>query len=298
MPLPDDLPETLLDLAVPHQDINELTSLAARFGAEPALGDLLEDSARALVQDIGNVDVRPELPPLPKGLGDLECWFPVYVAVAALPYTRAYHRERGIPDDVSRRTLADLGRHIALHRERRGGGGLTVPGWLRLHSRGEIYQLGRLQFQRSRLGERTGRGIRAAGFDANPGDRCLDLHVPDFRGPLTPEACADSIARAKEFFARHFPDEGYRLAVCHSWLLDAQLRDYLPEHSNIARFQGLFRAAYKDDEPADGEPVGFVFGNRELPVAELPQRTTLQRAVARHLLDGGHWYVGHGWFEL
>lgn len=136
MLLLDDLPETLLDLAVPHEDINELTSLAARFTTEPELGELLAESVRVLVQDIGAVGVLPELPALPEGLGDIERWFPVYVAVAALPHVRAYHRERGIPEDIARRTLADLGRHIALHHRRRGNGGLSVPGWLRLHFRG------------------------------------------------------------------------------------------------------------------------------------------------------------------
>ncbi|RCH69710.1 acyltransferase [Streptomyces sp. SDr-06] len=298
MLLLDDLPETLLDLAVPHEDINELTSLAARFAAEPELAELLERSARILVHDIGAVGVHPELPALPEGLGDLERWFPVYVAVAALPHVRAYHRERGIPEDIARRTLADLGRHIALHHRRRGIGGLAVPGWLRLHFRGEIYQLGRLQFQRSRLGERTSRAIAAAGLDVEPGEPCLDLHIPDYQGPLTPAACADSIDRARRFFARHFPEERYRIGACHSWLLDDQLRDHLPEHSNILGFQDLFRTAYKDDEPSDREPVGFVFGDPELPVAGLPQDTAVQRAVTRHLLDGGHWYLGHGWFEL
>ncbi|GHB28188.1 hypothetical protein GCM10010331_13270 [Streptomyces xanthochromogenes] len=299
MPLLDDLPETLLDLAVPHEDINELTALAARFTADRELGELLERSARLLVQDLGAVGMRPELPALPEGLGaDMERWFPVYVAVAALPYTRAHHRERGIPEDIARRTLADLGRHIALHHRRRGRGGLVVPGWLRLHFRGELYQLGRLQFQRSILGERMSLAMREAGLRAQPGDPCLQLHIPDYRGPLTPEACAESIGRARTFFARHFPEEPYRVASCHSWLLDEQLRDHLPESSNIVHFQGLFHAAYRDDEPADGEPVGFVFGDPELPVAQLSQHTGLQRAVTRHLLDGGHWYVGHGWFEL
>ncbi|MEU9096237.1 acyltransferase domain-containing protein [Streptomyces sp. NPDC048361] len=298
MLLLDELPETLLDLAVPHEDINELTALAARFAAEPELADLLERSVLALVERIGTVGVQPELPPPPAGSGELERWFPVYVALAALPYTKAYHRERGIPDDIARRTLADLGRHIALHHRRRGKGGLNAPRWLRLHLRGEIYQLGRLQFQRARLGERTSRAARAAGVDAEPGDPCLNLHIPDCLGPLTPQACADSIARAKSFFARHFPEECHRVATCHSWLLDEQLRDHLPENSNILGFQGLFRTAYRSDEPADREPVGFVFGDPELPVADLPQRTSLQRAVAQHLLSGGHWYLGHGWFAL
>lgn len=298
MPLPDDLPRTLLDLAVPHEDINEITAVAAQFTADPALGDLLEHAARALVENIGTLDVHPAPPAPPEGLGDLERWFPVCAVLAALPRTRAYHQERNIPEDIARHTLADLGRHIALHRRRHGNGGLLTPGWLRLHARGEIYQLGRLQFQRAVLGRRTSQAARAAGLDVRPGDPCLNLHIPDFLGPLTPRACADSLRRARAFFARHFPEERHQVAVCHSWLLDEQLRDHLAEDSNIVRFQGLFRIAYRSDDPADGEPVGFVFGDPGLRVADLPRRTSLQRAVTGHLLNGGHWYVGHGWFAL
>lgn len=163
---------------------------------------------------------------------------------------------------------------------------------------GEIYQLGRLHFQRALLGGRTGQAIRAAGLPFAPGDPCLSIHIPDFLGPLTPRACADSIAQAREFFARHFPDEPSRVAVCHSWLLDPQLRSHLPAGSNILRFQELFRTAYAAEEPSDREPVSFVYGNPDLDPATLPQRTSVERAVAGHLLAGGHWYIGHGWFAM
>ena len=29
-----------------------------------------------------------------------------------------------------------------------------------------------------------------------------------------------------------------------------------------------------------------------------PQRSTLERAIVDHLRSGGHWHLGHGWFEL
>jgi hypothetical protein len=41
---------------------------------------------------------------------------------------------------------------------------------------------------------------------------------------------------AREFFGHHFPDEPVSHFVCHSWLLDPQLVEYLPERSNIVRF--------------------------------------------------------------
>ncbi|MGP9021430.1 acyltransferase domain-containing protein [Streptomyces sp. BR1] len=298
LPVGDELPETLLDLAVPHEDINELTALARRVEYDPELRAFVERSVRELVSDIGVVVGSRELPPVPEGLGDAGRLLPVVVLLAALPFTRAYHRERGVPPDVTRRTLTDLGRHMAVHRRRYGNAGLVKPHWLSLHFRGEVYQLGRLQFQRARLRNQTGEALSAAGLPLGEGDPCLSIHVPDYRGPLTSQACDASLALAREFFARHYPDEPYRVAVCDSWLLDAQLEKYLPEDSNILCFQRRFRTSFQDMEAYDRLPVGFVFGDPDLAVETLLQRTPLERAVAGHLLAGGHWYCGHGWFEL
>ncbi|MFK4067855.1 acyltransferase domain-containing protein [Streptomyces sp. NPDC029674] len=299
LPDADDLPEVLLDLAVPHEDINPLVALRGRLWADPEARWLLDRCVAAVVRDLGTVGGGGRLRALSEGCGELGRCFYVYVYVAALDHVRAYHRDRGIPADVSRRTLADLGRHMAVHRRARGSGGLLVPEWHALHFRGELYQLGRLQFQRAVLGERMGGATAAAGHPAGPGDPCLNLHITDFRGPLTPEACDRSTALAREFFARHFPEERYETAVCHSWLLDPQLRDHLPADSNIVRFQRRFRLADGyEPQPADDDPVAFVFGDRDLPVSGLPRRTRVERAVGDHLRAGGHWYGGHGWFPL
>ncbi|MEU7580566.1 acyltransferase domain-containing protein [Streptomyces sp. NPDC041068] len=299
LPDADALPEVLLDLAVPHEDINALVALRGRLWADPEARWLLDRCVDILVRDMGVIGGGGRIPVLPEELGELGRCFFVYVYVAGLEHVRAYHRGRGIPDDVSRRTLADLGRHLAVHRRAHGGRGLLVPGWPGLHFRGEIYQLGRLQFQRAVLGARMGGATAAAGHVAGPGDFCLNVHITDYRGQLTPRACDRSVALAREFFARHFPEERYETAVCHSWLLDPQLRDHLPEDSNIVRFQERFRPAdgYRR-EADDGSPVAFVFGDRTIPVAELPRRTGVERAVGDHLRAGGHWYGGHGWFPL
>ncbi|MCQ9136564.1 acyltransferase domain-containing protein, partial [Streptomyces hilarionis] len=252
-------------------------------------------------------------------------FFPLYVFVAALPHIRAHHRERDIPDEVSRHTLADVGRCVAWHRRWHGTGGLLIPEWLTLHFHGELYQLGRLQFQRSRVGARTGASIAAAGLPHGPGDAALSLHIPDFMGPLTPQAVERSLALARAFFARHYPEETYSVATCSSWLLDPQLKRHLPADSNIVRFQERFHlvrpptapggaatselSATADDSgtsavpevpavPDDMEPVRFVFGTTDVPLDRLPRRTVLQRAVLDHLREGGHWYVGRGWLEL
>ncbi|MDH6698297.1 acyltransferase domain-containing protein [Streptomyces sp. DSM 41014] len=298
LPRADALAETLLDLGVPHEDINELVRLGRRVTEDPELRQFLEASVGQLTHGLGEIRGGVDLPDLDWPSGALQRCFPIYVFVAALPHVRAHHRAIGVPDDISRRTLADLGRHVAVHRRRHGVPGLVARRWLTLHFGGELYQLGRLQFQRSRHGERTASALAEAGFDAAPGTPCLNLHIPDFLGPLSPDACDRSLAMAGEFFARHHPDEKYRAALCHSWLLDPQLADDLPAESNIVRFQQRFRVAREDSEPADTEPVQFVFGDPGLPVESLPRRTALERAVGDRLRAGGHWYIGHGWFPL
>jgi hypothetical protein len=304
LPDADTLPEILLDLAVPHEDINDLVALRRTLTGDAGAMRLLEECVEQLVRDIGEVGagagalLAERVAEAPAALGP---YFAVYVFVAALPHTRAYHRERGVTADVSRRTLADLGRNVAIHRRRHGTGGLRVPQWLTHHFRGELYQLGRLQFERARLGQRTGRALAAAGLDAAPGEPCLNLHIPDFHGPLSPAACDRSLELAREFFARHFPRERYRVAVCHSWLLDRQLKRHLDPDSNIVRFQERFEPGREpgvEPEPADTEPVRFVFGDPDLPTDALPRRTSVERAVGDHLRAGGHWYVEHGWVRL
>lgn len=298
LPRPDDLAAVLVDLAIPHEDINELIALRSTVLEDPDWRWLLAHGVRGLVRDIGAVGGGIRVPLLPSRLATMGRYFPVFAFVAALPHVRAYHQEHAVPDDISRRTLADLGRHMALYRRRFGTGGLLVPFWIQLHFRGEIYQLGRLQFQRATLGQDTGTAVEAAGLKTGPGGPELEVHIPDFSGPLTPAACDASLARAREFFPRHFPTESYQVAGCYSWLLDPQLAEYLPAESNILRFQRRFRLVEQAAEPHDTVPVGFVFGDPDLAVDTLPRRTSVERAIGDHLRAGRHWYGGRGWFAL
>ena len=73
---------------------------------------------------------------------------------------------------------------------------------------------------------------------------------------MTAEACDASFAWAPRFFARHFPEDDYRVATCGSWLLDEQLAEYLPETSNIVQFQRRFRLVPPDGfEPRSALPL-------------------------------------------
>jgi hypothetical protein len=124
------------------------------------------------------------------------------------------------------------------------------------------------------------------------------VHIPSYSGGLDPAACDASFTLAREFYATHYPEEPHRIAVCKSWLMDRQLATFLPETSNIVRFQQRFGIAYTPEAPGDRDTLEFVFRTPEVPLDQLPQRTTLERAVVHHLQTGGHFYGGMGWIPL
>jgi hypothetical protein len=297
LPPAAELPAELLRLAVPHQDINDLVALLPTPERSAELWWVLERCAHTLVRSMGSVERPPPFPALPQRMGALRRYFYVYVFLAVLPQILAFHRRRDISDEVSRLTLADLGRNMAVHRRIYRVGGLDVAYWLMFHFRGVLYALGRLQFERARLGNRTGRAIAAAGLPYGPGDPVLAVHIPEFFGPLSPPACDASFQHATRFFARHFPEERYDLATCHSWLLDDQLALYLPADANIIRFQRRFRPAYRSDDD-DGPIMRFVFGCVQPDLQGLTPHTTLERAIVDHLQAGRHWRSGAGWLRL
>lgn len=255
---------------------------------------MLERSYHLLLRELGGFRWLG-WPGLPGSFGVAGRYFWVYVFLAMLGDLERWHEARGIPRDIADATLADLGRNLARDRRLFGEGGLRTHDWLTLHFRGAIYELGRLQFNRMEL-----RQVHEIGDDSpsllRAGDSALGVHIPE-SGPLTPPACDASLGRARDFFARHFPETPVRVAVCTSWLLDPQLAEYLDPDTNIIRFQRRFRllGGYE----GDADIVRFVF-HRVGPVDldSLPRRTTLERAIVEHLRAGRHWQNRTGWIGL
>lgn len=283
LPAKADVPAILERLAVPPDDITEIMAGWPDDGSPlwtPELRWLLDRSIALVRADLGGYAWLPPGPELPLDRGPAWRHLYVYAYLALVEVVRGYHRDHGVPDAVSWATLADLGRNLAVDRRMRGEGWPVMQSWLTLHVRGAVYELGRLQHHR--------------------GDGVIGLHIPD-AGPLTPEAVSASLDEARVFFARHFPDEHYTAFSCGSWLLDPQLREYLPEDSNIIRFQRRFELEpYEEPEglDADVEVLRFVFRTLTTPLDELPRRTVLQRAIVDHLSSGRHWQWRQGRFPI
>src|SRR5215472_16276655 len=102
---------------------------------------------------------------------------------------------------------------------------------------------------------------------------------------MDPVSCDKSFAAAGEFFPRYFPDYASRIVTCTSWLLDDQLLEYLPADSNIVRFQKRFELV-PDVREYDESIFHFVFGKPASAAPSIQPRTTLERAILKHLENG------------
>ena len=253
-----------MELAVAHEDIDEV--LAIRLSE--AQRAMVDDKVAIMARHMGVVQpAPPRFQPQPSA----HPLFYVLVYAAALAQVKAYHRARGVPESISRLTVADVGRNIAVHRRRTGLPGIDPPHWLQLHFCGTRYQIGRLQYEQA----------------VEDGEPVLSIHIPTFCGPLSPAACEDSLRRAKAFFARHFPEIPYQTAVCHSWLLDEQLREYLPAQLQHPAVSAQIHAASRRSGKTTSRSSASSFPG-----------TPLHRKVIEHLEAGRHWRTGSGWLAL
>ncbi len=287
LPEPAEATRMMTRMEVPAADITEALDAVPDADRRPDLWWLLHHCRLLLVERLGSTAPMARWPGLPARLGALGRYFYLWVFLASVPDLLRHHAALGIAEQVSWETLADIGSKAALHRRTHGTGGLDKQDWFTLHFRGLLYSLGRLQFNLGRT--------PADSTMPPPGTPCLGVHIPE-TGPMTPQACQESLRRAPEFFHEHFAVR-YRYASCTSWLLDDQLADYLPGTSNILRFQQRFRLT-PGGRDSDADILEFVFRQVRPQLADLPQQTTLQRAVVRHLRAGGHWQVRTGWLEL
>ncbi len=305
LPRGDDASSLLEKLGIDEPDRSVIVDALPTPDGEPELWWLLERAYHQIKADVGQWDapIGPR-PGLPDDLGVRGRCFWIFAYLAAVPDVRRFHAERGVPDDVSWATLADLGRHVESYRERTGSTGFGSQFWLTAHFRGALYELGRLQFNPYHLLsgpagplfwydeaeiERRGEGYR-------PGDPALGVHVPAL-GPLTPEAVDESLAAVRPFFSARFPEHRFRVVTCTSWLLDEQLAEYLPPTSGIVRFQSRFEMIPGARE-ADDAMFFYVFGQVPKSLDDVPTDTELRRAVVGHVREGRHWHLRTGYVEV
>lgn len=293
-------PSTLERLGIRDLDQRELLALIPRVVEDAEILAEVTRGANMLREGAG-LDVPT--PPIDK---EQEAWnalqeriVPGQGLISILAHTvstdvvRAWHRSRGIEDELTWASLADLGQQMVVHRRTFGELGHHTVGWTAMEWTGKLFWLGRLQFDLHRT-------TILDGADAeHPGRFVLGTHIPA-TGPLRPADVEDSFARATAFARAHFADldeEGHppfgHDFDCCSWLVSADLPEMVGTETNLGRFAALWDIRKTFD--AEKDAVFFVF-NRRPPyeVSELPRDSRLRDGLVERFEDGRGWTGGFG----
>ena len=129
-----------------------------------------------------------------------------------------------------------------------------------------------------------------------PDDLMVRIHIPR-KGAFDRQTILDSYRRAKEIFRTSYPDMPFVAFFCSSWLMSPDLPDILKPESNILGFQDTFTHI---PFSSSGRLVfSFLFpgcaGDPAL-YSQLPEDTSLQRAVKQRYLAGDFIRDGAGFF--
>ena len=192
---------------------------------------------------------------------------------------RAEYDRLGISEEIYIDSMAAFSRFVREHMESYGCYGFDRGFWTTRQVSSKLFRIGQLEYELTTL----------------EGAPVVSLHIPT-DVDLRPEVLRPSVKEGMEEFFRIFPEYVGKTVYCHSWLLSPLLKDFLPESSNILKFQEMF-----DMEP-EGIPgngvVLWVFKNPKLPKEQYPENTSLQRKLKQFFLNDGQFVEGKGYLRL
>ena len=199
------------------------------------------------------------------------------------------YEEAKISREILMDTLSDIVRWTNTWSDIKGELYLGELEFLKCHMDVELFKIGRLEFYPKPL------LFDIPQIGAKAGDTVVTVHIPSGE-KLVYEECVRSLERAKEFYARHFPNLDYKCFLCTSWLMDGTLSEILPSDSNILKFQTIFK--YVRTEESDAI-IHYVFG-WDKTIADLETlvcKTNFAKGVKNRLLNGGKFYKTSGYYE-
>lgn len=219
------------------------------------------------------------------------------LAFCLLQAENAYreYRARGIPDAVYYDTMRDITVWVNTLQREENLVGVAQILWLRHSLYLNMFRIGRLQYQFFTTNHRLSRLPAFVKLPIESGEPVLNIHIPE-DGKLLLEDCRDSLAAAKDFFSRYYPQYGYKGFVCDSWLLDCHNLDFMHPDSNIVQFRSLFDAVYQTAAPFN-EITRRLWGKQTVSKAKIetfPENTDLQKRAKAYLLGGGKTGNGYG----
>ena len=148
------------------------------------------------------------------------------------------------------------------------------------------------------LGECVPERITLVGYKEalRRGDKALSVHIIADE-PFSAEACEESYAEAIRRIRECYPEFDFKAVHCHSWMLEKRLRQIMGRDTNITRFADKYHAY---PTASRGTSVYTFLFHLPSPTdaQELPEDTSMQRAVKEYLCRGNYFYKKAGIFLI
>ena len=251
------------NINMPEEVTAQLLAIHRTLPVFPCLDLLMEEAT----WEEGLKQLKAALGEDPDGLKQLCC-----MLRCALRTWERYEK-LGISEEIYIASMAAFSRFVREHMESYGRYGFDRGFWTTRQVSAKLFRIGQLEYE----------------LTAVKGQPMVSLHIPT-DVDLRPEILRPSVKEGLEEFFRIFPDYAKTTVFCHSWLMSPMLKDFLPEGSNILRFQELFDID-PEGTPDDGV-VQWVFRNPKLAPRDFPENTSLQRKLKQFFLAGGRFLEG------
>lgn len=189
------------------------------------------------------------------------------------------YQEKGIGENIFYDTFGCFSRFVKEHKVSYGSYGFDRWWWTPRQLSMEEFRLGELEFELEKWKE----------------EDVISVHIPN-DAKLTRDNCTASYKQAEEFLAKYYTEFNYEYYICDSWMLSPGLKEVLPTESRILRFQADFKIETWDQDNLSC--FEWVFKNPNLTLEELPEDTSLQRNIKKHLKEGGKIGTAFGYHNI
>lgn len=199
-------------------------------------------------------------------------------------YTKQFYKDNNIPLNIYYDTMKD----IAIWCENNNNSGLKNYNWITNHLKGELFAIGRLQYQLYTCKNKT---LNYDFLPFNYGEKLIYVHIPQGE-KLVYSSCVESLKDARAFFEQYFPNFEYKFFFCESWLLFDENYMFMKPSSNILQFQSLFDIVYCEKD--DSQAIERIFGKKRLLLSSYPTKTSLQKSAVEYMKAKNKLGVGIG----
>ena len=120
------------------------------------------------------------------------------------------------------------------------------------------------------------------------GDNVLSVHITNSE-PFNIELVRESFREADAFFPKYYPELDIKAYYLHSWLAEKRLRDIISKDTNITMFADMFHGI--PTRSGQHGAYNYLFSvSPDTPVEQLPENSSMQRAVKKYMLSGNYFY--------